>query len=802
MTERTLAHGQSLPAQAPADPNVTRIIGAYRLEQPLGEGGMAQVWLAEQTTPVRRQVAVKLIKAGMDSKRVLARFEAERQALALMVHPAIAKVYDGGTTSEGRPYFVMEYVPGVPITEHCDRERLAVRERLELFVQVCEGVQHAHQKAIIHRDLKPSNVLVEMVDGKPSPKIIDFGIAKAIGRRLVEHPLATELGALVGTPEYMSPEQADPASEDIDTRADVYSLGVMLYELLSGALPFTSQELRGSSLTELRRKIREVDPPAPSARLARLGEGDCTAAPSRRTAADTLVRELRGDLDAIAMKALEKDRSRRYGSASELAADVGRYLRSEPVGARRAGAAYRAAKFVRRNRAAVMGAIAAALVLPAFTISLAFQVRQVSRERDRANREAEASRRVADFMTTMFKVADPSEARSNAITAREILDKATAEIDTALARDPVLRARMMSTMGLVYANLGLYPKAHALLQAAVAEQRGTLGPEAPETLETIGGMGRVLYLEGRYRESEKLLRETIDLQRRVLGPEHVATALSMFELAATLSGEGEYAEAERVQREALDIQRRILGPEHASVLGSMNGLASILNVEGRYAEAEKLHRETFELDERVLGPESLQTLHALNNLAADVVDQDRYAEGEKLHREALQRQRRVLGAEHYLTLKSMFNLAWVLRRSGRPAEAETLQREALRVQVRALGPEHPETLGSMMNLGLILKEQRRYQEADTLLRETLDLRTRVLGPEHPATALVKYYLACNLALSGHRAQALEALRDALEHGLSLSWIPYGIGGDPDLKTLHGDARFETLVAEASKRIAN
>ncbi|HYV65793.1 MAG TPA: serine/threonine-protein kinase, partial [Myxococcales bacterium] len=420
MMERTLAHGEP-PPDAAAGTKVARQIGVYRLERRLGEGGMAEVWLAEQTTPVRRPVAVKLIKAGMDSQRVLARFEAERQTLALMVHPAIARVYDGGTTPEGRPYFVMEYVPGVPITEHCDRERLPLRPRLDLFVQVCEGVHHAHQKAIIHRDLKPSNVLVAVVDGRPLPKIIDFGIAKAIDQRLADRPLFTELGSLVGTPEYMSPEQADPAVEDIDTRADVYSLGAMLYELLSGQLPFASKDLRGSSLEELRRKIRDVDPPAPSARVGRTSQDGESAAQGRQTDADTLSRELRGDLDAIAMKALEKERSRRYGSPSELAADIGRYLRNEPVLARRAGAGYRLRKYVRRNRTATVLTAIAFLATVAGVVGTATQARTARRQRDFALGQLSRAEAINDLNVFLLSDAAPS---GKPFTATQLLARA------------------------------------------------------------------------------------------------------------------------------------------------------------------------------------------------------------------------------------------------------------------------------------------------------------------------------------------------------------------------------------------
>src|SRR5271156_2682878 len=359
-------------------PPVPVVIGPYQLLQLIGEGGMGQVWLAEQQQPVHRRVALKLIKVGMDTREVVARFESERQALALMDHPAIAKVFDAGSTPEGKPYFVMEYVDGLPINQYCDRHRLTMRQRMELFIQVCEGVQHAHQKAIIHRDLKPSNVLVVEQDNKPVPKIIDFGLAKATAQRLTDKTMFTELGVIMGTPEYMSPEQADQSEQNIDTRTDVYSLGVILYQLLVGALPFDAKAMRTAGFEEILRKIREEEPPKPSTRIRSTGDASAASAEKRNEEPRSFAQHLRGELDWITMKALEKDRVRRYGTAPEFSADISRYLRNEPVVAGPATAAYRMKKYAVRHRIALGAAAGLVLLLAGFVVVQAAELRRIT----------------------------------------------------------------------------------------------------------------------------------------------------------------------------------------------------------------------------------------------------------------------------------------------------------------------------------------------------------------------------------------------------------------------------------------
>jgi eukaryotic-like serine/threonine-protein kinase len=781
----------STTANAPAEGTV---LGHYLLLEKIGEGGMGEVWLAEQREPVRRRVALKLILAGMNTREVMARFESERQALALMDHPAIAKVFDAGSTPAGLPYFVMEYVAGTPINTYCDRHKLTMRQRMELFIQVCEGVQHAHQKAIIHRDLKPSNILVCEVDGKPMPKIIDFGLAKATSQRLTDASLFTRVGAVLGTIDYMSPEQAGSGGEDIDTRTDVYSLGVVLYQLLAGALPL---DLKKLAYQEVLRRIREQDVPRPSSRILTQGGDSTITAQNRGTDPPALTRQLRGDPDAVALKALEKDRKRRYGSPSELAADLGRYLRNEPIAAHPPSTAYRARKYIRRHRLGVAIAAAAVLLLAGFSVRERLQLQRITQEREHASRERDRADRITQFMTNMFKVSDPSEARGNTVTAREILDKSSTDIKTSLTKDPELQAQMLHVMGNVYSNLGLYPSAQSLQQQSMEIRQRVLGPEHPDTLQSMTGLAVVLDREGHYAEAEKLSRGTLDIRRRVLGPEHPDTVKSMINLAATLSDEGHPAEAEKLDREALDIQRRVLGPEHPDTLTSMNNLAGILSDQGHPAEAEKLYRETLDMSRHVLGAESPATLASVNGLANALAREGHYGEAEKLYREMLDMERRILGPDHPDTLTSLNNLAFILGLDGRYVEAETLHRETLDIQRRVLGPEHRDTLTSMSNLANDLRSEGNFVEAEKWDRETLDIRRRVLGPEHPDTLDSMQNLANDLLSEGHYAQAEKLHREAVDIDRRVLGLehPDTIG---TLSTLAVDLSHEGRFGEAEK----
>jgi non-specific serine/threonine protein kinase/serine/threonine-protein kinase len=762
------------------------LIDSYHLLERIGQGGMGEVWLAEQRQPVRRRVAIKLIKPGMDTHEVVARFQSERQALALMDHPAIAKVFDAGSTPEGRPYFAMEYVAGMPITDYCDKHKLGMRQRLELFMLVCEGVQHAHQKAIIHRDLKPSNILVGEIDGRPMPRIIDFGVAKATSQRLSAATLHTQVGALIGTLGYISPEQADSGSEDIDTRTDVYSLGVVLYELLVGSLPFDFHRL---SYDEILRLLREQDAPRPSAKISTMGRDSTLTAQKRGADPPALARQLRGDADAIALKALEKERARRYATPSELADDIGRFLRNEPVVAQRSSTGYRARKYVRRHRLGVSVAIAGLLLMAALVVAQTFQLRRITRERDRADR-------IAEFMKGIFRVSNPSEARGSVVTARELLDRGAQEIGATLGNDPELQAEMKYTMGDTYLGLGLYARARALLEDAVAIQRRVLGPKSPETLRSMSLLARAMAFGGQSGEAEKLARETLDAQRRVVGPEHPDTVYSLGTLALAVKGEGRLAQAERLYQGTLDLSRKVLGPEHAETVGVMGNLANTLVFEGHYPEAEKLYREILEISRRVRGPDHPDTVHAMGGLAGVLANEGQYAEAEALTREVIAVERRVFGPEHPETLLMMSNLAQDLTREGRYADGVQLFAETLAIDRRVLGPAHPQTLQNLQWQAGALSREGQYGEAQALFQEAIQTARQANQREVLVNAL--YNFACAAARTGHRDEAFTYLAQAMDSGFSAA---AAMAADSDLTALHGDPRFEALIAKARQTAA-
>jgi non-specific serine/threonine protein kinase/serine/threonine-protein kinase len=724
----------------------------------LAQGGMGLVYVAEQSEPVRRRVALKVIKAGMDTREVVARFEAERQALAVMDHPSIAKVFDGGATADGRPYFVMELVKGIPITEYCDTHRLSTRERLLLFVDVCHAVQHAHQKGVIHRDLKPSNVLVMLQDGKPVPKVIDFGIAKALAQPLTERSLLTEVGRTIGTPAYMSPEQADPSALDVDTRTDIYSLGVMLFELLVGRLPLDPLEV-GLAIYLMRLAHREMSLSTPSAKLSTLGNAAGTVSMQRRSDPRSLRRELRGDLDWIVMKALDPDRTRRYETVNGLAMDITRHLHDEPVTARPPSALYRLGRFARRNRLAVSaGAIVAAALVVGLSVAAIGLVR-ARRAETLARQEAETSRQVASFLTGLFRVSDPSEARGNSVTAREILDRGAERIRGDLAAQPLVQAQLMHTMGMVYREMGLFSQAQPLLEQAIATRRALVAEDDPDLQATLLDLARLEQQQGRFADAEALYRATLSLRERTGGPNAPSLMLPLSALGGMLVTRGRYPEAESLLTRAIALREKNPAPADADYARTLRHLASAYASEGRYADAEPAFRRVLAMSERIAGPDHPDVGRALNNLGTVYYELKRYDEAEQFYLRAEANLSRALGADHPNIASININLGEIAWRRHRLPDAEMRLRRALAIlQKKGVDPSFPSIATAELDLANVLRDAGRLAESESHYRTALQIRETAFGHETPrvAEALTEYARMLRLRNRVAEAERLEA----------------------------------------------
>jgi eukaryotic-like serine/threonine-protein kinase len=775
-----------------ADQAGTIIDGKYKLLEPVGEGGMGEVWVADQLEPIRRRVALKLIKAGMDTKNVLARFEAERQALALMDHPNIAKVLDAGTTPDGRPFFAMELVKGTSITEFCDARKLTPRERLELFVPVCQAIQHAHQKGIIHRDIKPSNILVALHDERPVPKVIDFGVAKAVGQQLTEKTIYTGLGALVGTPAYMAPEQATFNQLDIDTRADVYALGVLLYELLAGSPPFEPARLKKAAFDELLRMVREEEPPRPSARLS-TSEARASIAAVRQTDPDRLSKLMRGELDWIVMKALEKDRGRRYETANGFAQDVQRYLTGEAVLAHPPSPAYRLRKALRRNRRVVGAATAVILALVAGIVGTSLGLVRAERQRaaaewerdekDRARQAAEASAEearqaadreraerkqsdaVAGVVEAVFRGLNPRAARTDeASVLKQLvgqLDAAAAQLEHDYAGQPLVRARLEVLLGLTYMGLGRPEKAEPLYQAAYDERLRLLGLANPETLVVLNNLATAKENNGKTAESMDLLKQVIAAAVQVLGEESDEVLATRTNLGGAYVRQRRYAEAIEIL-ERVRARHKIkppADPEAESAL--LNNLASAYVHGGRAAEAIPLLEESLRRRQPHYPPDHPDTVITRHNLADAYVAVERPADAIPLLKEELEWQKRFLGADHPDIHYTLNSLASAYTKAGRVAESVSILKELRDHMIVRPGPDDLETLAVSNNLGAAYLTAGRFDDAIGVLEPTVVRLRRSLPEYHPTTLTAMNSLGLSYRGARRFADAIAVFAEVL-----------------------------------------
>jgi len=734
-------------------------IGRYRIVRLLGTGGMGAVYEAEQDHP-RRNIALKVIRSSWASPQLLRRFEQESQTLGRLHHPGIAQIYEAGTADTPfgpEPYFAMEIIHGKSLMEYANAANLDTRQRLTLMIEICDAVQHAHQRGIVHRDLKPGNILV---DESGQPKILDFGLARVMDSDTEQMTRETDMGQLLGTLPYMSPEQvaADPMA--IDTRTDVYALGVILYELLSNKLPYTLSQ----HLPEAVQTIQQVDP----------------------TPLSSVSRAYRGDIETIVGKALEKDKARRYGSASDLAADIRRYLGDQPITARPPSTTYQLRKFARRNRAVVIGVAAVFVVLITGVVASTWEAVKARRAAAQARQQSAIAQAVNDFLqndllgqASAYKQSKPDPD----IKVRTVLDRAAQRIEGKFDKQPEVEAAIRNTIGTTYTDLGLYPEAAKQLEAALDLRRRVLGREHPETLRSMNDLALVYMYEGsRYPQAEALAGQTLEIRRRVLGPEHPETLLSMSKLAIVYATEGKYAQAEALHSQTLEIQRRVLGPEHPDTLGSMHNLASDYYQQGKYAQAEALFSQVLEIDRRVLGPERPATLGAMNNLAAVYATEGKYAQADALFSQVWEIERRALGPKHPETLRSMSNLAAVYAIEGKYAQAEALLGQLLE--------NEPERLDSTEILAHVYEDEGKYAQAEALLGRALEIGRRVLGPEHPyifnclSDLASVYQREGKYDLAGkYAAQALAGRRHALgpqhpdtmvsEADLALAYVSQG-----------------------------
>lgn len=774
-------------------------IGRYEIVKLLGKGGMGRVFLAKQEQPIRRQVAVKLIHTSLSSVESVARFSAERQAMARLDHPNVAHIFDGGTTQDGYPFCVMEYVPGVAIKEYCDDRRLTIDERVGLFVQACEGVKHAHLKQLLHRDLKPANILVSEQAGEPTVKIIDFGLAKALDQPLIDEQPETG-NRMLGTPAYMSPEALGYDGDNMswDVRTDVYSLGVVLYELLAGVGPF---KLEGSNLAIFSRRVLAEDAPSLGRRVS-LFESNVRTKVAKRRQLDSheLVRRVRGELDWIVQRAIAKSPEDRYPSAGELADDLRRHLRNEPVHAGPQTWRYRLGKLARRHRLAVATIAFAALALIAAVIGTTAGLVRAQRAEKQARQEARAATQVTDFLVELFETSDPFKKQGQSITARELLQKGAERIRQKLADQPLLRARMMTTLGRVHLQLGLLAEAEPLLADALAIREQRLGSDHRDVAEVRIALGSLLWQSGRMDEGIKLIERGVAAKERLFGDRSAELYEGLLELGSALLLQGSYDRAEAALLRAQTIAELKFGPRSVQVAETERARGAIRAYQGKLREAVSMFRVTLAIFEREYGREHPKVARVQGNLSTMASSMGNYEESARLHKSALAIFERVLGESHPSVRTTLSNRGWALIRQGkytqaepvlaralkldrmtgddptmgmasrltnlgisywklgRLAEAEPLFHEANTIRDEILDPGHPHRATSRWGLANVYREQGRYEEAETLYKEALEIRANVLPKEHVelVDAVREYAVLLRMLDRDAEARALEA----------------------------------------------
>lgn len=783
---------------------VEESIGSYRIVRQLGEGGMGTVYLGIRSDmEFKKSAAIKVIRKGMDSQEIVARFHRERQILSSLDHPNIARLLDGGTTKDGLPYFVMEYIQGKPLTEYCDSHKLTTNERLELFRLVCSAVQYAHRNLVVHRDLKPANILVA-ADG--TPKLLDFGIAKILNPDVFSGdlpPTATGMGAM--TPDYASPEQA--GGEPVTTSSDVYSLGVILYELLAGRRPyrFTSR-----NRMEIFRIICEQEPARPSTAVAESPESDTSRLSTQRgTTPEKLRKELNGDLDNIILMALRKEPQRRYSSVEALSEDISRYLEGHPVHARKGTWSYRTGKYIRRNKAGVAGAAAILLLVIAFALTVTFQNVRISEQRDsaqKAEKRAEAERliaeeerlkaiKVTDFLAKLFEVNDPAQSKGETLTAREILDRGADRLHKEFKDQPEVQAELMDRVGMIYEKLGMYDQAELLLKQSLGSRQSLFGSEHVAVAQSLRDVGQIVWDKGQYEEAERLLRQALSMHRKLLGEEHLEVAADLRSLGGMLRFRGQLDEAEKLIREALVIDRKRLGNEHLDVVRDLSNLAGLVWARGQLGEAEKLYRDVLAIHLKLFGNEHPAVASDLNNLGTVLFEEGRLDEAEKLFREAAAVGRKLLGSEHPQVAGYLGNLARALEARGQLDEAEKLYRDVLAMRLKLHGKEHPSVSGTLNDLAGVLRDEGRLAEAEKLYRESIVMDRKLLGNAHPKVAWDLSGLAGLLKQEGRWEEAEESFREAL----AIDRKTLG-NGHPDVTALLVDLA-EVLLAKGETQNA-